>query len=85
MKTKTMVYLERAQHRALRERARAEGISLAALIRRLADEHLNDTRSRAVPAATFRALVALGESGQIDIATEHDAHLARALRRKHAR
>lgn len=80
-----MVYLERAQHRALRDRARAEGISLAALIRRLADEHLNETRSRAVPPATFRALVAIGESGQSDIADDHDARLARALKRKHAR
>lgn len=80
-----MVYLERAQHRALRERARAEGISLAALIRRLADEHLTETRLRAVPAATFRALVGLGESGQPDIADDHDIALARALKRRHAR
>ena len=42
MKTKTMIYLERDQHRALRARARAEGISLAALIRRLAEAHLKD-------------------------------------------
>jgi len=85
VKTKTMVYLERAQHRALRDRARAEGISLAALIRRLADEHLNENRSRAVPPATFRALVAIGESGKTEIADDHDAEVARALKRKHAR
>ena len=86
MKTKTMIYLERDQHRALRARARAEGISLAALIRRLAEAHLKDPAPlRDVPRDAFVALVALGASGRPDVGDEHDARVARALRRKHAR
>ena len=81
-----MIYLEREQHRALRAQARAEGISLAALIRRLADAHLAETDpGRTAAPDAYGALVALGESGRPDIGDEHDARLARALRRKHAR
>lgn len=81
-----MIYLERDQHRALRARARAEGISLAALIRRLAEAHLSESEPRReVPRAAFAALVALGASGRSDVGDEHDARVARALRRKHAR
>jgi hypothetical protein len=86
MKTKTMVYLEPDQHRALKARARAEGISLAELMRRLAQDHI--ARSRQVPAvsaAAYEGLVALGASGRQEIGDQHDVHLARALRRKHAR
>ena len=87
MKTKTMVYLEQDQHRALRALARAEGISLAELIRRLAGAHLSQTRQQ-LPGVTrnvYSGLVALGASGRQDIGDDHDAHLARALAKKHAR
>ena len=80
-----MVYLERAQHRGLLARARAEGVSLAALVRRLADAHLAESRPRPVAPQAYRALVALGTSGSADIGDRHDAHLARALKRTHAR
>lgn len=81
-----MIYLEPDQHRALRARARAEGISLAALIRRLAEAHLNESEPRRdVPRASFAALVGLGASGRPDVGDEHDTRIARALRRKHAR
>ena len=86
MKTKTMVYLEPDQHRALKTHARTEGISLAELIRRLARAHM--TRTQQLPAvarATYRGLVAIGASGRQDIGDDHDAHLARVLRTKHAR
>ena len=85
MKTKTMVYLERAQHRGLRARARSQGISLAELVRRLADAHLAESQPRPVDPKAYRALVALGASGSEDIADRHDARLAHALRQKHAR
>jgi len=86
MKTKTMVYLEADQHRALKARARAEGISLAELMRRLARDHIAGTRERpAVSADSYNGLVALGASGHQDIGDQHDVQLARALRRKHAR
>lgn len=86
MKTKTMVYLEPDQHRALKARARAEGISLAELMRRLARAHLARSRGLpAVPPGVYRNLVGLGASGRPDIGDNHDAELARALRAKHAR
>ena len=86
MKTKTMVYLEPDQHRALKARARAEGISLAELMRRLARAHLAHARELpAVPRAAYGGLVALGASGQSDIGDDHDVQLARVLRAKHAR
>ena len=72
------------QHRALKARARAEGISLAELIRRLAAAHLTG-EPRAIPADAYRAIVGLGASGRRDIADEHDRRLADALRSKHAR
>ena len=81
-----MVYLEPDQHRALKARARADGISLAELIRRLARAHITQTHPLpAVARDTYGALVALGASGRQDIGDDHDVHLARALRKKHAR
>ncbi len=86
VKTKTMIYLEREQHRALKARAHAEGISLAELVRRLAEAHLAESQPRpAVTREAYQALVALGASGAKDVADQHDVHLARALRKKHAR
>jgi hypothetical protein len=80
----TLVYLTAEQHRALKARARAQGVSLAELVRRLADAHLLDGRPE-VPADAYRGLVGLGASGRRDVASDHDAHLSRALRAKHAR
>ena len=81
-----MVYLEPEQHRALKARSRAEGISLAELIRRLASDHLARTRQApAVSKNAYGALIALGASGRRNVGDDHDLHLARALRRKHAR
>jgi ribbon-helix-helix CopG family protein len=86
MKTKTMVYLEPDQHRALKARARAEGISMAELMRRLARAHLEQARRLpAVSPAAYDDLVSLGASGRSDIGDRHDAELARALRAKHVR
>ena len=86
MKTKTMVYLEPEQHRALKARSRAEGISLAEIIRRLARDHIARTRQApAVSRDAYSTLVALGASGRPDVGDDHDLHLARALRKKHAR
>ena len=81
-----MVYLDPGQHRALKARARADGISLAELIRRLARSHIAEgERLPTVSRETYTGLVALGASGQQDIGDTHDAQLARALRAKHAR
>ena len=84
MRAKTMIYLEPAQHRALKARAHADGISLAELIRRLADSHLNQSR-RAVPPRAYEGVIGLAASGRDDIGDTHDRRVARALRGKHAR
>jgi hypothetical protein len=81
MKARTMVYLDPAELEALRARARAQRISLAEAVRRAVRLSLaSGTTDRSVPAAAYRALVALGTSGRRDIGSRHDAEIARALR-----
>jgi hypothetical protein len=86
MLTRTIVSLDRAQLRALKARARAEGVSVAEFVRRLVADSLR-TRGRrtSVPKSTFERLVALGSSGRADVADRHDALLGEALRREHDR
>lgn len=86
MKTRTIVSIESSQLRALRARARAAGVSLAELVRRLVAEHLAEPRRvPPVPPAAYARLVALGSSGRADVSESHDARLADALTREHAR
>lgn len=86
MKTRTMVYLEREELKALKARARTERISLAELMRRLIKKHLTEGPVLPpVPPEAYSRIVALGASGQRDIAERHDAYLGEALRRDHAR
>jgi hypothetical protein len=81
-----MVSLEGEQLKALKARARSEGISLAELMRRLVGASLNQSPSLApVDPKAYEAIVALGSSGRADIGDRHDAHLADALRREHDR
>lgn len=49
MKARTMVYLDTQELRALRAEAKAKGISLAEVLRRLVKEHL-EQRQAAPPA-----------------------------------
>ncbi len=85
MKSKTMVYLEREQLKALKARARAERISLAELMRRLVAKHLDEPAvAPAVPLDVFGRIVAMGASGHSDVAARHDAYLVDALKRDHA-
>jgi ribbon-helix-helix CopG family protein len=86
MKTRTIVSIESSQLRALRARARAAGVSLAELVRRLVAEHLAEpTRVPPVPPAAYARLVALGSSGRSDVADRHDARIAEALTEEHGR
>lgn len=80
-----MVYLDPAQHRALKAKARSEGVSLAELIRRLAARLLDESPRRPVPPDAYTRLIGLGASGHDDIGDEHDRHVARILRKRHAR
>ena len=80
MLTRTIVSLDQAQLRALKARARAQGVSVAALMRRLVAEALEAQRPpTAVPASTFERIVALGSSGRTDVSDRHDALLGNAL------
>lgn len=87
MKTRTIVSMERAQLRALKGRARAAGISVAELVRRLVADSLKADQPavRSVPRSAFEQLVALGSSGRADIADRHDALVGEALRQEHDR
>ena len=81
-----MIYLEPQQSEALKARARAQGVSLAELIRRLVKEHLEEHQPLPpVSPAAYARIVALGSSGSPDISQRHDAYLAEALHREHAR
>ena len=85
MKSKTMIYLERDQLKALKARARAERISLAELIRRLVAKQLAEPAIAPVVASeVFARIVGLGGSGRPDVAGRHDEYLADAIGRDHA-
>ncbi len=86
MTSRTMIYLEAEQLEALKNRARAERISVAELLRRVVKEYLaRHSRARRASPDTYARLVGLGSSGRSDIARKHDRHLAEALRREHLR
>ncbi len=86
MRTRTMVYLEREELQALRAEARSLGISLAELMRRLVKRHLEEGPvPTPVSPETYLKLIALGSSGQSDVAEHHDAYLGQALRGEHLR
>ena len=84
MLTRTIISLEPGQLRALRARARAEGISVAELVRRLVAQGLAAERvTLSVPSSSFERFVGLGSSGRGDVADRHDALLGEALRKDH--
>jgi len=70
---RTQISLEPEQHRLLGEEARRRGISLAALIRGLIDEHLRAGRSPSED--PLDALVGIGNGGGAPIGREHNRHL----------
>ena len=86
MASRTMVYLDPEQLRALKSRARAERVSVAELIRRSVRQSLQGQVETPAPTPdVYARLVGIGSSGQADIADEHDARLASALTRDHLR
>mgnify|MGYP001159153036 FL=1 len=86
MKARTMAYFDSEQLEALRAEAKAHGISLAELMRRLVKQHLEERQGLPLPPAeTYLKIVALGSSGRQDISEHHDTYLGEALRREHAR
>ncbi|MFB3853863.1 MAG: ribbon-helix-helix protein, CopG family [Vicinamibacterales bacterium] len=84
MTARTMLYLERDQLEALKERARAERIPVTKLIRRLIRQYLQKPVPETPPEAWSR-LVGLGSSGLADTSEHHDRALADALTHEHLR
>lgn len=78
---RTQVYLSEEQHRALRQAARREGISMTALLRRLVErELLGKFKSQDYAKEAVMTLADLGRSGRSDISEKHDEALAEAFR-----
>lgn len=86
MKTRTMIYLDPGDHRALKAEAKRIGISLAELMRRMVREHLQRQGTLPpVPKSVYMKLIGLGSGGPDDVAERHDYYLGEAIRREHAR
>lgn len=78
---RTQVYLSEEQHRALRQAARREGISMTALLRRLVErELLGKLKRQDYAKDAIMALANLGRSDRSDISQNHDEALAEAFR-----
>ena len=78
---RTQVYFNEEQHRALRQAARREGISMTALLRRLVDREL--LRKSAKPDYSKEAIMAfigLGSAEPADTSERHDEALDEAFR-----
>jgi hypothetical protein len=78
---RTQVYLSQEQHRALREAARREGISMTALLRRLVESEL--LRKPPIPNYSKEAIMAfigLGSAEPADTFERHDEALDEAFR-----
>jgi hypothetical protein len=74
-KRRIQIYLDPEVHQHLKERAKAEGISLFELIRRMAKDYL---RKEAAP-KDYLTIVGLGQSGKTDIAEKHDEYLVQGF------
>ncbi|MCG6939823.1 MAG: ribbon-helix-helix domain-containing protein [Thiohalocapsa sp.] len=70
---RTQISLEPEQYRRLGDEARRRGISLAALIRGLIDEHLD--RSQPPADDPLDALIGIGEGSGEPVGRDHDRHL----------
>jgi hypothetical protein len=78
---RTQVYFSEEQHRALRQAAEREGISMTAFLRRMIErELLGKINRRDYAKDAVMALGDLGRSGRSDISEHHDEALAEAFR-----
>lgn len=85
MIARTMLYLESEQLEALKERARAERVSVTELVRRLVRQYLRRANQVDEPTPEWTRLVGLGSSGKADVSESHDRALGDALTREHLR
>jgi hypothetical protein len=78
---RTQVYFSEEQHRALRQAAEREGISMTAFLRRMIEsELLGKINRRDYAKDAVMALADLGRSGRDNISEHHDEALAEAFR-----
>lgn len=70
---RTQISLEPEQYRRLGDEARQRGISLAALIRGLVDEHLG--RNQQPAEDPLEGLIGIGEGTGEPVGREHNRHL----------
>jgi hypothetical protein len=86
MKARTMIYLDSEELKGLRSEAKAQGISLAELVRRVVRDHLSRQRATIKPQPqAYLRIIGLGASGQADVSERHDSFLGEAIRREHSR
>jgi len=86
MKARTMIYLDSEELKGLRSEAKAQGISLAELVRRLVRDHLSGHRPAMKPQPqAYLRIIGMGTSGQGDISEQHDSYLGEAIGREHSR
>ena len=78
---RTQVYFNEEQHRALRQAARREGISMTALLRRLVErELLRKPPKRGYSKEAIMAFIGLGSAEPADTSERHDEALDEAFR-----
>jgi hypothetical protein len=83
---RTQVYFSKEQHKALRQAAEREGMSMTAFLRRMVERDLLGKFNRQDYAKdAVMALADLGRSGRSDISEQHDEALAEAFRDKPVR
>lgn len=84
MKARTLIYLEPDQLLALRALARSQSTSLAELLRRIVQRHLDSLASQDPPHPdAYLRLVGLGASGRSDVSERHDDYFAEAIADEH--
>ena len=71
---RTQIYLEDGQYEMLRARARREGTSLAAVIRKILDDHLGGDRGRE-EADDFGAVIGIGKGDGSRVAESYEDYL----------
>lgn len=83
LQQRTQIYLEPSQHAALLKEARRLGISLAAVIRSLVNEHLlkprADAPSHAQRIDAALSLIGLGAGGAADVSENVDKYSSKAI------
>ena len=78
---RTQIYLSKSQHRALKREAKAAGVSMTELVRRIVAERV-EGRQR-VPVHGKEAIlrfIGLGDSGTSSTSEDHDRALDEAFR-----